>query len=386
MNSRFSKTSLQPMATSLVFLSLSLLTLGTGASEMNGQAAVSLPAPEDREAEIRTAPLEAHPHPVHIVVSKPINSDRQKIEELKASIQRDASEEAFATNLRCPGDSAPRYRKRVSVAGFALETRTQALMGNLFNAEHEMPAMLYQNLLSSGRVQPYFVPERQMYASLESAPTFSRSDNRLEKFSALSREMGVQFVVSGVIRSVAVADEDTWGTSMLDTIRRTIRERDRTRHFEVDVVVHDGFTGQVVFEKRYVASGDWTAGLTEKVGFGTPEFAATPYGQEVEYLISGISRDIADTLDCQPLLVKITEADGRRLVLDAGVKSGLKRGDSLRVLRSSTSQVRRGATPDLRDTGVDVVLSHVTLDSVSGSIDREVGMLNIRAGDYAAIW
>ncbi|WP_404364824.1 flagella assembly protein FlgT middle domain-containing protein [Marinobacter sp.] len=386
MSPSITRTYLQPAVVSLLLLGG--LPLSASASEAESLPAnvVSSPAPDYPDPDIQVASLEEEPYPVHMVISKPVDADRKRLEELKAAMEQDDSEEAFAPGLRCPGEDAQRYRKRVSVAGFALETRTQASMGNLFSAEHEMPAMLYQHLLTSGEVQPYFVPGRQMYASLDSAPTFSRSDNRLEKFSGLSREMGVQFVISGVIRTVAVADEDTWGTSTLNTIRRTLRERNKTRHFAVDLAVHDGFSGRVVMEKRYATSGEWTPGLTENVGFGTAEFAATPYGEAVENLISKISGDIVDTLDCQPLLVRITEADGRRLVLDAGVKSGLKPGDSLRLLRSSSSWSRHGAPPELRDTGVDVVLSQVTLDSVRGSIDQEVGMINIQPGDYAVIW
>jgi hypothetical protein len=225
-----------------------------------------------------------------------------------------------------------------------------------------------------------------MFASLRAGPTEETAGNRLEQYSAVSRQMGAQFVVSGVIRNLNVNRAESWDSSYASSIKRSLFSADTERQFVVDVVLHDGYTGRVVTEQRYTASGRWDIPRTGKVGFGSPEFNESDYGKAVAAVFDDMTTDLLGTIDCQALLVPILEVDGKDLLLDIGTKSGLLPGDKLRVVRAESSMQRRRAPPKLWDTGVDLHLHQLSLDTSRAWMPAEGGSINIREGDYAMMY
>lgn len=323
--------------------------------------------------------------PVHLVITKQVGREQEQLDELAETIRQEQNRPEFEPSQRCPEREAPRYRKKLAVAGFAVEYPEQTVFGDLSEAGQSVSKMLYQQFQQSGKVLPYASPNWQMFASLDSAPTHRGFTNELSKYSAVSREMGAQFVVSGVIRSVALHDQSAWDTSTYAKAKRTVFGADTLRSFVVDVVVHDGYTGQVMLEKRFETAGAWEAGRYEKVGFGSSRFADTEYGRAVNELLADISGEVAERVACQPMLVPILEVNGQDMVLDVGTDSGLLPGDKLRVVRAQSSWADLNAPPRLIDTGVKVHIHSLSLDSAQAWMPEHGGMINIQQGDYAVI-
>jgi len=324
--------------------------------------------------------------PVNLVITKSVGGDQEKLDELAAVIRSEQQRPEFVPHPQCPSGNAPRYRKKVAVAGFVVENPGHGVFGGLDQAGESVPGILYQHFLESGKVMPFLAPRWQMYASLDSAPTSRGFSNRLDKYSAVSREMGVQFVISGIIRRLDVQDTKAWDTSALAKMKRSVFQENTDRNFVVDVVVHDGYTGRVVLEQRYQASGAWDRELTDKVGFGSSGFAETGYGQAVNSLLADISDDVTGQLACQPMLVPVLQVSGQDLVLDIGTGSGLLPGDSMAVVRAESSWTNPDGPPRLVDTGVELQIRSLSLNSADAWMPEHSAYLNIRPGDYAVVY
>ncbi|WP_396621830.1 flagella assembly protein FlgT middle domain-containing protein [Marinobacter sp. W-8] len=352
-------------------------------------------SPETAQVKVDGAEQEAAPgvsvsepafEPVNLVITKNVGGFQKDLDELAEIIRREQDRPEFIPSERCPERDAPRYRKKVAVAGFTLEHPDQASLGGLSEAGSSVSEILYQHFSRQGELLPYMAQNWQMYASLDSAPTTRDFTNQLNKYSAVSREMGAQFVVSGVIRSVAVRNAGTWGSSVYSKTKRKMFGGDEGRSFVLDVVVHDGYTGRVVFEKRYETSGAWEPDRYEMVGFGTARFAETGYGQAVSELLSDVSKEVSDRLACQPMLVPILEVSGQDLVLDVGTDSGLLPGDKMKIVRAQSSWRNLDGPPRLVDAGVWLHIHELTLDRAHAWMPKQGSVVNIQSGDYAVIY
>lgn len=323
---------------------------------------------------------------VNLIISKDVGGLQADLDRLAATIREERNGIPFELNPQCSNQEASRIRKKVVVAGFNVEKPEQAVFGGLGSVGYASSQWLYRNLLETGEVLPLSAPGRQMFASLLAGPTVETAGNRLEQYSAVSRQMGAQFVVSGIVRNLKVNRADSWDSSYASSIKRSLFSADTVREFVVDVVLHDGYTGQVVSEQRYTASGRWDIPRTGQVRFGSPEFNESGYGIAVAEVFDRITRDLMTTIDCQALLVPILEVTGKDLLLDVGTKSGLLPGNKLRVVRAERTLQRPGVPPKLWDTGVDLHLHQLSLDTSRAWMPAEGGNINIREGDYAVLY
>ncbi|MEX0604896.1 MAG: flagella assembly protein FlgT middle domain-containing protein [Marinobacter sp.] len=348
-----------------------------------------------KAALIQATPQEAGPkteaenrelEPVHLVITKEVGVTQNKLDKFATTIRREQQHPEFVPHTQCPNDNAPRYRKKIAVAGFTVESPQHGAWGSFHDAGENVAELLYQNFQRTDQVQPFLAQNWQMFASLDRAPTRLSQDNRLGKYSAVSREMGVQFVVSGVIRDLDVHDKNAWNTSTYSNVKRALFSADTSRAFVVDVVVHDGFTGQIVMEERFSTEGRWDVPRTEKVAFGGSRFLGTGYGQAVEQALGDITEEIVFKLACQPMLVPILQVDGKDILLDVGTDSGMLPGARMSVLRSESSLALADAPPQLWDTGVELHIHSLSLDTSRAWMPEYGGVINIQAGDYAVVY
>lgn len=379
-----------PVLVAFIFLSA---TVHVGAAEVSAaddsesrnessETESAVAANKKPESESGTVRLPA----VNLIISKDVGGRQAELDRLAATIRAERDGTPFKLNQQCPSQEASRIRKKVVVAGFNVEKPDQTVFGGLGSVGYAASERLYQNLLNTGEVLPLSAPHRQMFASLRAGPTREAAGNRLDQYSAVSRQMGAQFVVSGIIRNLNVNRTESWDSSYASSIKRSLFSADTVREFVVDVVLHDGYTGQVVTEQRYTASGRWDIPRTGKASFGSPEFNESGYGVAVAEVFDDITDDLISIIDCQALLVPILEVTGKDLLLDIGTKSGLLPGDKLRLVRAESSLQRPNAPPKLWDTGVELHLHQLSLDTSRAWMPADGSTINIREGDYAVMY
>ena len=301
---------------------------------------------------------------------------------LRVTVRGDIS----AGTASCEGGEAARLKKRVAVTGFPLLYPDQARVGRIDDAGEILPQLLQQGLRETGSLQVFSTTSTRLFADLLNAPTMQEGGNRLTNVIQVAREMGVQFVVTGVIRDIGVADPAAWGSSVLDKMQRSIGASDMRRRFAVDMVVLDGFSGSPVYQQHFETAADWNAGPGISAGFGSAGFRKTHYGEAVAGVIGDMTRTATDALACQPFMTRITRVDGQLVTLASGATAGLRPGDELHLYRSARYFDSLGGTPELSDSQMKVTLNNVHPDFSNGRMPQVGGQVNIQRDDIAIIW
>ncbi|MFT7339466.1 MAG: hypothetical protein ACI92B_002804 [Marinobacter maritimus] len=301
---------------------------------------------------------------------------------LRVTVRGDIS----AGKASCDGGEAGRLKKRIAVTGFPLLYPDQARVGRIDDAGEILPQLLQQDLRETGNLQVFSTTSTHLFSDLLNAPTVQQGGNRLTNVIQVAREMGVQFVVAGVIRDVGVADPAAWGSSVLDKMKRGIGASDMRRRFVVDMVVLDGFSGSPVYQQRFETAADWNAGPGSAAGFGSEGFRKTHYGEAVAGVIGDMAQATTEALACQPFMTRITRVDGQLVTLASGATAGLRPGDELNLYRSARYFDSLGGTPELSDSQMKVTLNNVHPDFSNGRMPQVGGQVNIQRDDIAIIW
>ncbi|GGY36398.1 hypothetical protein GCM10011297_06890 [Bacterioplanes sanyensis] len=301
----------------------------------------------------------------------------------EVAIKADVSPQAM-----CPA-STQRYRKAIAVAGFGLANPTEASMGDLHNVEQALPRVLVNSLNDRGAIHAFDATRVSLYQNPRRAPSTETAQQRLTTSVALATQLGAQYVVSGVVRSLAMVGEagdyarqgDSWLTLM------GFDDDDRRRQFVVDVFVHDGLSGAMLFQRSYSTEGEWTAARTARPGFASPKFWQTPYGGEVRNLLSGVIDDIDEVLRCQPFMARIVKARGHRLHIEASAGAGIRPGDTFKVYRTGTFyNLDLEPRTELTDMATEVVVKQVQPQFVVAEMQLTAEHLAIQRDDMVIAW
>jgi len=265
---------------------------------------------------------------------------------------------------QCSSNDSNALQKSLLVTAFPRVNPNSSNAGALSNVEQELPQLLSQQLADKHKA----ITLVQINESLPS-PAIS-SDNLLaQQVQHLARNQHTQLVLSGEIVDMAMTHpEATYSpglytrfvNGLFDTIRIKNYFDKRDRVFSFDVNLRDGFTGQTLFKKRYDTFGIW--GLTQNVGFGTPLFWKSDYGQQIQGLIKMASKEVGAVIQCQPFIAQVDSRPGQtQILLQGGANNGLRSGDTLAlyqmVVQGSESEydqhqvrlVNRNAAIELRE-------------------------------------
>lgn len=304
------------------------------------------------------------------VLSMVINADMVKIE----------------TQL-CSADKANGYKKEIAVLGFSVQNPRQANLGALYDVDRKLPSFLKEQLVKFDNLVVHESSQYQLYDELINAPTTETSQRTLTKVVKYAQQMDVQFVVSGIVRDLSVVDEDTYGSSMWKSTKRFWGMSDRNRRFAVEVFIHDGFSGSVVFQKHYELTDIWDADPNDQVGFASPAFAQTPYGQSVTTLLDDVAQEVNGAMRCQPFMARITRAEGKTIHFSSGASTGIRPGDQLAVYRTYRFyDADLLAGTELTNAKAALTVSQVHPSFATGTISVDTGRLNIQPDDLLIAW
>ena len=286
----------------------------------------------------------------------------------------------------CPTERARTLRKRVAITAFPVLNEREAVLGGLNDASRELPGRLLQAFQSEGRLRPHSAIDSRLYGKPVTAPTQRQGERRLSKASRLSRSMGAQFVVSGVIRDMRVLDSDAWGTSIVSRLSRTVGFAEQSRRLVVDLYVHDGFSGALLMEKRFAASGEWPYAPGRRIGFGSAEFNTSHYGREAGDMVARMVATVSQVLECQPFMAPIERVDKRRIRIASGTESGIEPGDEVALYRSERFLDLTDDQPLLQPMEQTMRVERVQAGFSSGRLALEGQRINVQRGDMVVIW
>ena len=294
-----------------------------------------------------------------------------------------------ATAQYCHTHMANSYSKSVAITGFELIDPTQTTLGHLGDVDRQLASVISNQLNQIGKVQALNANHLKISPSSQTAPTSFNAQLQLSQSQNAATSLGTQYVVSGVIRDLSLTNQDAPYAKKWDGFlsKIKIKKESRTRHFVFDLYVHDGYSGALLFQSRYSATGKWNVKHHKKVGFATPAFNKTDYGKQVSRLIDRATADISQVIACQPYVVKIENTKQNLLYLHAGAHSGLRPGDSVSVYKTSQIFDRdQNVQWQLTDTKVTAIIKQVQPHFAIAELPMDARQLNIQMDDVVFAW
>ena len=295
----------------------------------------------------------------------------------------------FIEGGQCETNQGNGYRKAVAIAGFALQNPKDAVMGGLNNIEQRLPGVLSNTLNGRHRLHAMDSGHVLLFSSVDRAPSSQNNLQRLTNSVELAKELGAQFVVSGVIRDLAMINPEADSKQIWDTPLELVglNREERDRNFVLDVYVHDGISGSLMFQNTYATSGVWEHDDFKRTGFATPEFWKVDYGKQVKNLLIEVVEDLNENLGCQPYMAKIIDTQGDYVRLDTGGSVGMRPGDELTVFRTSTFyNLDQDALTQLKDTKVKAVITQVQPRFAIAKLNKTPSRYAIQREDVLVAW
>ena len=295
----------------------------------------------------------------------------------------------FSKGDQCEINQGNGYRKAVAIAGFALQNPKEATLGGLYNIEQRLSGVMANAINTRHRLHAMDSGHILLFSSVDRAPSSQNNLQRLSTGVELAKDLGAQFVVSGVIRDLAMinphADESRFWDATLDLVG--FSRQKRQRNFVLDVYVHDGISGALMLQNTYATQGVWPYDNFEQTSFATPQFWKSDFGTQVKSLLSNVVEDLNENLGCQPYMAKIIDAKGRYIRVDTGGSVGMRPGDELTVYRSSTFyNVDQEGLTQLYDTKVKAMITQVQPRFAIAKLDKNAARYAIQREDVVVAW
>ncbi len=281
------------------------------------------------------------------------------------------------------------YRKRIVATAFPKMRQEQVSDFETNDLPSGIPRELGHLLTESADFFSINLTNVALYPRPDLAPDLQeRSNVRVSKVMQVASETGTQLVLSGVIRDLeVVGNENMRGSGAFSMARNFARDLlPAERSVGIDIYVHDGLTGALLFQHRYaeIARGEVWIPATHSVG--SEGFRSSATGDKITSIIEKAHDEIRQSLNCYPFAAKIIQVQGEKLVIDAGSQEKLAIGDQLIIYSGQSAQLGLdGGTHyfpmDKQPVGV-VIIETVTPRYATGRLEATKQKPIIKVGDW----
>lgn len=274
------------------------------------------------------------------------------------------------------------HRKKIVATAFPVVnadqisgTESQDLFGGI-------PREINNRLMESGDFIGRNLTNTVLYSRPDMAPDTPNSrDYSGNSIINIARKQDAQFVLSGVIRDFKIeSGEYLRGSGILAEIKAAARDLVSRRSIGIDVYVHDGFTGALLFQHRYTDSILGDVSLPAGYTVGSERFNSTPAGHKIDQIIRQASDDIRSIFGCYPFASRVSQVNGNRIVIAAGAQDKVRVGDRYKVYPAVSSNMVTGAAI-MESVGV-MTVTEVGTNSAQGVLDDETQTFRVMPGDW----
>ncbi len=280
------------------------------------------------------------------------------------------------------------YKKRIVATAFPIVTSGQIGGNESQDLYSGIPREINNLLMESGDFIGRNKTDTVLYPRPNLAPEImSENDYGHSSIVDLAREAGAQFVLSGVIRGFTVESaEYIRGAGILAQIKAAAREVIARRGVTLDVYVHDGFNGALLFQHRYSDSILGDVWIPEGYSVGSERFNATPAGNKINTIIHLVSKDIRRVFGCYPFTARVVKVKNDRIVIAAGSQDKLKRGDKFVVYAASPEVQGLGVTGTNKEPVGILKIDQVNTMFSTGTLEDLSSIRKVRVGDWVKSW
>jgi len=282
----------------------------------------------------------------------------------------------------------PPYKKRIVATAFPLVTTGQISGNESQDLYSGIPREIMNQLMESGDFIGRNQTRTVLYSRPDLAPEIvSDSDYGDSTILELARQNNSQFVLSGVIRDFEVeSTEYVRGAGILAQIKSAVRDVVARRGITIDIYVHDGLSGSLLFQHRYSDSILGDVWIPSGYAVGSERFKATPAGQKISQIIQSASDDIRRVFGCYPFTARVVKIENNQVVIAAGAQDKLKPGDTLVVYAGSRLMQGLGQPGSQKEPIGLLKLESVNAMFASGSMEIPIKIRKVKAGDWVKSW
>jgi hypothetical protein len=280
------------------------------------------------------------------------------------------------------------YRKRILATAFPRVVQEQISDYETNDLDNGIPREINNLLMESNQFIGINATNIALYPRPDLAPeTQERDPYQDSKIVKLAHKSGAQFVLSGVIRDLEIAsDEYMNGSGIEALVNSWERHLSGKRNIGIDVYVHDGMSGALLLQRRYVDKSEGSVMIPASYTVGSDGFRTTETGKKITEIIDKASNDIQQTLNCYPFATRIADIKGNKVFIDAGAQEKLNVGDQLIVYGTASEglHLEGGSsfiTSDKQPVSV-LTIQSVTARYAIGTIEGSIGKLGIKVGDW----
>ncbi len=280
------------------------------------------------------------------------------------------------------------YKKRIVATAFPTVESGQISAHESQDLYSGIPREIIHHLMESGGFIGRNNTGVTLYANPAMAPEIQPAEGYLgSSVINIAQQMNSQFVLSGVIRDIAVeSGEYVRGAGILSQIRSSVRDISARRGVTLDVYVHDGFSGALLFQHRYSDSVLGDVWIPAGYAVGSERFNATPAGHIIDTMIKLISQDINRVFGCYPFTARVLKKEHNRLVISAGAQDKLKPGDNLVVYATDHLTDDLGFEGSQKQAIGMLKIDQVSAGYASGIMEIPADIRQVKVGDWVKSW
>ncbi len=282
----------------------------------------------------------------------------------------------------------PAYKKRIVATAFPIVTSGQISGNESQDMYGGIPREITNQLMESGDFIGRNQTRTVIYSRPDQAPEIiSAGQYQNNTILNLAKQNDSQFVLSGVIRDFEVeSTEYVRGAGLFAQVKSALRDVAVRRGITIDVYIHDGLTGALLFQHRYSDSILGDVWIPVGYSVGSERFKATPAGEKISRIIQLASQDIDRVFSCYPFTSRVLKINDNQIVIAAGAQDKIKSGD--RFVLYGDSRSFAGLSKSKRDKQA---IGLLTIDSVAvryatGHMEVPGNIRKVRVGDWVKSW
>lgn len=297
----------------------------------------------------------------------------------------------LTSNTSC----APIYRKKIVATAFPFSHPSHTSLSESNDLSPGIPREISNMLAESGQYLARNKTHTVLFQTAHLAPELQENHPyQVSEIVNLARNNQAQFVLSGVIRDLDSADRHyTRGAGFLSWLGSFSSYYSNSRTVTIDIYVHDGYTGALLFQHRYkdiVDSSFSSIWIPDNVMVGSVDFKNSATGNVITQIINKATPDIQASLSCYPFYTRILKIEGNKIFIDAGAQERINQGDQLVVYRSSGAIHALDSDQEIvglykKAAGVMTITEVNPLFSV-GELESPPYMLGVEVGDWVKSW
>ncbi|MCK8043376.1 flagellar assembly protein FlgT [Shewanella sp. 1CM18E] len=161
-------------------------------------------------------------------------------------------------------------------------------------------------------------------------------------------------------------------------------DNDPLRTFQIRVSLFHAISGEKIWSQQYRETAEWEFKRQQTVNSNSELFWQSEYGEAIDQVLTQVSHDIDENLNCRPLLGQVVSRQGDRIIINLGRQHGVRVGDKLQIVLQQNMPDRldnmRAVASKSR---ASITIDQVSQQSATAELEGIAASLNVQLSDLA---